>query len=214
MGLWSGIKYALNSTLGTGGFKPLDTLLTDWLSTNVGTRVTTSSLTGTLMQRINYIASQRAASLTGTGVTIYSGSTTSTTITRTYFKVIAKFIAPLDGIYRVTYPGANSGGKTSVGKLSREVCQWSPNSLFLVTGNEYYAYNLYSVNSNYTTGTYDPSLPRAELITLEYSQKSGSFYCKAGEPVVLAIVNLAESNYTTPSITTTAGTVTVTYQSK
>lgn len=29
MGIWSAVKYALNSTLGTSGFKPLDQLLTD-----------------------------------------------------------------------------------------------------------------------------------------------------------------------------------------
>lgn len=29
MGIWAGIKYALNSTLGTTGFKSLDTLITE-----------------------------------------------------------------------------------------------------------------------------------------------------------------------------------------
>lgn len=35
MGLWGAVKYALNSTLGTSGFKPLDQLLTDDITAHV-----------------------------------------------------------------------------------------------------------------------------------------------------------------------------------
>ena len=34
MGFWSGIKHALNSTLGTGDFKPLDKIVTDLIYNN------------------------------------------------------------------------------------------------------------------------------------------------------------------------------------
>ncbi len=35
MGFWAGIKYALNSTLGTAGFKPLDKLIVDNITSNI-----------------------------------------------------------------------------------------------------------------------------------------------------------------------------------
>lgn len=80
MGVWAGIKYALNSTVGTEGFAPLDKLIDD---------------------KVNTVLNQRQASLTGVGTTVYSSNNVISLGRNGYHCVVAKFTAPIHGIYTV-----------------------------------------------------------------------------------------------------------------
>lgn len=80
MGLWSGIKHALNSTLGTSGFKPLDQLINE--NTNTKTTAVQTAITGsTQWSRINTlytrgcIKSVQSGTITITDGAIYNTAT-------------------------------------------------------------------------------------------------------------------------------------------
>lgn len=95
-----------SSTAGTAMGK-LNALLSSWTSTRAGyidnirsytATNNNASSTGILSQKLSYLISQRQASLTGTGTTVYSGSITAAAYSDRYI-CIAKFVAPVSGIY-------------------------------------------------------------------------------------------------------------------
>lgn len=72
MGLWSGIKYALNSRLGTSTFKSLDKLIDD-VQTEVA-KSDTASASGTLSQKIRYTNSTLIGATNATKGTATTGT--------------------------------------------------------------------------------------------------------------------------------------------
>lgn len=115
------ISYIISTLIGsanaTGGsatagtvMGKLNALLSSWTSTRAGyvdnicsytVTNNTASSTGILSQKLSYLIFQREASLAGTGTTVYSGSITTPTYSDRYI-CIAKFVAPVSGVYKVT----------------------------------------------------------------------------------------------------------------
>lgn len=89
MGFWTGIKYALNSTLGTSNFKSLDKIIEEKLSTITNKLNTLSSDT------------EKVRTATGTTATLastsreYGGSSTGT--------ILYMEIAPITGMYTLQF---------------------------------------------------------------------------------------------------------------
>lgn len=211
MGIWGAVKNALNSTVGTTGFKSLDKLIEDGA---------------------NEIKNQRLASLTGSGVTLFSANAQSgVSWTLDYPIVLAKFIAPIDGIYALTLGAAFSRSIWKSGDVSPSLSY--DGTIYQHNGryDPYYVYDKSSVgtvmtdmervtygttNKNGYTLTYtldkssDTALfTGAQLIAKNISKNSPKYFrCKAGEPVVLIGVSLGTTGSTTVSIPS----VTVTYQ--
>lgn len=211
MGIWAAVKYALNSTLGTTGFKSLDKLIED---------------------RVNEIKNQRQASLTGSGVTLFSKDAQSRVSWElSYPIVLAKFIAPIDGIYALTLDASFYYSIWKSGDVSPSLSYDGTNYQHNGRYDPYYVYDKSSVGTvmtamervtygttnskGYTlTYTLDQSkdyalFTGAQLIAKDVSKNSPKYFrCKAGEPVVLIGVSLGSTGSTTISIPS----VTVTYQ--
>lgn len=198
----------------------------DNVNTNIGTSTDTggSSTTGTLMGKLNYmisqgfgnlnyIISQGLASLTGEGTTIYSsdkeismtGSTSSPGD-----KCIAKFVAPVSGIYKVTVGAkAQSSYEFDILKIEsfRQIYTYSDSSTVrtgYIEANQDTGYDLSNVgeacfiSSEYSVkreidglssifyGDIMPKLGSINTKTDASVSKTFSFYCKAGEQVQLA----------------------------
>lgn len=92
MGIWAGIKYALNSTLGTSGFKSLDKLIEDKINVAVA-------------------KFEPRVSEEGTKKVVYSGDFKAPTEQQytSNCTVLAKFIAPVTGIYKVQLTQSSTG---------------------------------------------------------------------------------------------------------
>lgn len=193
MGIWAAVKYALNSTLGTTGFKSLDKLIED---------------------RVNEIKNQRLASLTGTGTTVYSGSITAGTYSDRYI-CIAKFVAPVSGVYKVTVTADKQSYSVpiDVRKIVSAVasyCYNATNTSYSYVGaraiDQNLSYDSSSVNSvSYVSETDTSTVNWSEYIADKggtlfnlmpsigtvYTSKSEavtktfSMYCTAGEQVQL-----------------------------
>lgn len=108
-----------SATAGTVMSK-LNALLSSWTAARAGyldnirsytITNNSASSTGVLSQKLSYLISQRQASQTGTGTTIFTTSITSPTYSDRYI-CIAKFVAPVSGIYKVTVT-ANAQGYSS-----------------------------------------------------------------------------------------------------
>lgn len=102
MGIWSGIKYAVNSTLGTSEFKPLDY----WVKTD-----NTSNKNGILSQKLSYITNymERVNTELENIVEVFDYPKGVTMNNGSYIWVLAKFIAPFTGLYAVKAWSAKTG---------------------------------------------------------------------------------------------------------
>ncbi len=208
----------------------------DKINTNTATS-TTSSSTGTLSQKLNYLINQRQASLTGTGTTVYSSSSTIFNYTDE-FKCLAKFIAPIDGLYRVTIKGAT--GKDSGGviiyKIEDAKLAWGYNNFNYNTEYAYahaisqsasyeastigsYSYMSSSfawdtsIGSDDAGGGFISAMPRVGFVPVDASTAtttSFNIYCKAGEPVQL----VGNGSATTRSKRLPINSIVITYQNK
>lgn len=250
------ISYIISTLIGsanaTGGsaaegtvMGKLNALLSSWTSTRAGyvdnicdytVTNNTASSTGILSQKLSYLISQREASLTGTGITVYSGSITAATYSDRYI-CIAKFVSPVNGIYKVTVT-ANAqsySAKIDVRKITTAAasyCYNATNTSYSYVGakvvDQNLSYDASSVNSvsyvsktdtstvNWSTYIADkgsvlfnlmPSIGVIETSTSEAVTKTFSMYCIAGEQVQLV-------EYYSGSKTYYIHSVSVTYQGR
>ena len=96
MGLWAGIKYALNSTLGTADFKPLDKLLNDLIveqtrmvaSDDLYCSLENATVTGAMGVTTTLVHPQKLK-MTRNGTVRFKGTLTrqNTNSTRGYFRI-------------------------------------------------------------------------------------------------------------------------------
>ena len=211
-----------SATAGTVMSK-LNALLSSWTAARAGyldnirsytITNNSASSTGVLSQKLSYLISQRQASQTGTGTTIFTTSITSPTYSDRYI-CIAKFVAPVSGIYKVTVT-ANAQGYSSnidVKKIitaTASYCENTTNSKYSYVGgrtiDQNASYDASSVNSvSYVSKTDSSSLAWSDYIsdrgstlfslmpsigTIQTStsaavSKTFSMYCTAGEQVQL-----------------------------
>lgn len=211
-----------SATAGTVMSK-LNALLSSWTAARAGYldnirsyTITNNSAnsTGVLSQKLSYLISQRQASQTGTGTTIFTTSITSPTYSDRYI-CIAKFVAPVSGIYKVTVT-ANAQGYSSnidVKKIitaTASYCYNATNTNYSYVGgrtiDQNASYDASSVNSvSYVSKTDSSSLAWSDYIsdrgstlfslmpsigTIQTStsaavSKTFSMYCTAGEQVQL-----------------------------
>lgn len=226
MGIWSAVKYALNSTLGTSSFQPLDY----WIKNN-----NTASSTGTLSQKLSYLINQRQASLTGSGVTVYSRTGNVFGYSNGSLYTAAKFVAPVDGLYKATITIPAS--VTKIMYVHKIVDVISTHGLYSTSSSDKVGYVNISQDMSYTNSTVGSQSVRHVVTTTEYywsdyiedgggvykdlvpiigSAKGDSssdvtasfmFRCKAGEQVQLVLSSNASSGGYISSIS-------VTYQSR
>ena len=211
-----------SATAGTVMSK-LNALLSSWTAARAGyldnirsytITNNSASSTGVLSQKLSYLISQRQASQTGTGTTIFTTSITSPTYSDRYI-CIAKFVAPVSGIYKVTVT-ANAQGYSSnidVKKIitaTASYCYNATNTNYSYVGgrtiDQTASYDASSVNSvSYVSKTDSSSLAWSDYIsdrgstlfslmpsigTIQTStsaavSKTFSMYCTAGEQVQL-----------------------------
>ena len=209
-----------SATAGTVMSK-LNALLSSWTAARAGYldnirsyTINSASSTGVLSQKLSYLISQRQASQTGTGTTIFTTSITSPTYSDRYI-CIAKFVAPVSGIYKVTVT-ANAQGYSSnidVKKIitaTASYCYNATNTNYSYVGgrtiDQNASYDASSVNSvSYVSKTDSSSLAWSDYIsdrgstlfslmpsigTIQTStsaavSKTFSMYCTAGEQVQL-----------------------------
>ena len=211
-----------SATAGTVMSK-LNALLSSWTAARAGyldnirsytITNNSASSTGVLSQKLSYLISQRQASQTGTGTTIFTTSITSPTYSDRYI-CIAKFVAPVSGIYKVTVT-ANAQGYSSnidVKKIitaTASYCYNATNTNYSYVGgrtiDQNASYDASSVNSvSYVSKTDSSSLAWSDYITDRGStlfslmpsigtiqtstsaavSKTFSMYCTAGEQVQL-----------------------------
>ena len=211
-----------SATAGTVMSK-LNALLSSWTAARAGyldnirsytITNNSASSTGVLSQKLSYLISQRQASQTGTGTTIFTTSITSPTYSDRYI-CIAKFVAPVSGIYKVTVT-ANAQGYSSnidVKKIitaTASYCYNATNTNYSYVGgrtiDQTASYDDSSVNSvSYVSKTDSSSLAWSDYIsdrgstlfslmpsigTIQTStsaavSKTFSMYCTAGEQVQL-----------------------------
>ena len=211
-----------SATAGTVMSK-LNALLSSWTAARAGyldnirsytITNNSASSTGVLSQKLSYLISQRQASQTGTGTTIFTTSITSPTYSDRYI-CIAKFVAPVSGIYKVTET-ANAQGYSSnidVKKIitaTASYCYNATNTNYSYVGgrtiDQNASYDASSVNSvSYVSKTDSSSLAWSDYIsdrgstlfslmpsigTIQTStsaavSKTFSMYCTAGEQVQL-----------------------------
>ncbi len=228
------LSYLISSLIGTanasGGsatagtvMSKLNALLSSWTAARAGyldnirsytITNNSASSTGVLSQKLSYLISQRQASQTGTGTTIFTTSITAPTYSDRYI-CIAKFIAPVSGIYKVTVT-ANAQGYSSnidVKKIitaTASYCYNATNTNYSYAGgrtiDQNASYDASSVNSvSYVSKTDSSSLAWSDYIsdrgstlfslmpsigTIQTStsaavSKTFSMYCTAGEQVQL-----------------------------
>lgn len=136
-----------SATAGTVMSK-LNALLSSWTAARAGyldnirsytITNNSASSTGVLSQKLSYLISQRQASQTGTGTTIFTTSITSPTYSDRYI-CIAKFVAPVSGIYKVTVT-ANAQGYSSNIDVKK-----------IITATASYCYNATNTNYSYVGG--------------------------------------------------------------
>ena len=220
----------IDSSNATGGsatagtvMSKLNALLSSWTAARAGyldnirsytITNNSASSTGVLSQKLSYLISQRQASQTGTGTTIFTTSITSPTYSDRYI-CIAKFVAPVSGIYKVTVT-ANAQGYSSnidVKKIitaTASYCYNATNTNYSYVGgrtiDQNASYDASSVNSvSYVSKTDSSSLAWSDYIsdrgstlfslmpsigTIQTStsaavSKTFSMYCTAGEQVQL-----------------------------
>ena len=211
-----------SATAGTVMSK-LNALLSSWTAARAGyldnirsytITNNSASSTGVLSQKLSYLISQRQASQTGTGTTIFTTSITSPTYSDRYI-CIAKFVAPVSGIYKVTVT-ANAQGYSSnidVKKIitaTASYCYNATNTNYSYVGgrtiDQNASYDASSVNSvSYVSKTDSSSLAWSDYISDRGStlfslmpsigsiqtstsaavSKTFSMYCTAGEQVQL-----------------------------
>lgn len=211
-----------SATAGTVMSK-LNALLSSWTAARAGyldnirsytITNNSASSTGVLSQKLSYLISQRQASQTGTGTTIFTTSITAPTYSDRYI-CIAKFVAPVSGIYKVTVT-ANAQGYSSnidVKKIitaTASYCYNATNTNYSYAGgrtiDQNASYDASSVNSvSYVSKTDSSSLAWSDYIsdrgstlfslmpsigTIQTStsaavSKTFSMYCTAGEQVQL-----------------------------
>lgn len=252
MAIWAEIKKAINSTLGTSSFKSLDSLISDniesaknnlssTLSTNitnaqnnVNTNVNTiktytatnntASATGILSQKMSYLITQRRASLTGVGETVFTydlPSQSSNPAANSPY-VIAKFIAPVAGRYKVTA----SGGfyrplfKTTISRGLTVSRYYDGSKVARCTSggiDPCYMYSQASIGTCYSKWidvswdlnmTTNACIFESPTMIITSFRTEAYFYCEAGEPVVLFVCEPNKSGTTNYS----ESTITVTYQ--
>ena len=228
------LSYLISSLIGTanasGGsatagtvMSKLNALLSSWTAARAGyldnirsytVTNNSASSTGVLSQKLSYLISQRQASQTGMGTTIFTTSITSPTYSDRYI-CIAKFVAPVSGIYKVTVT-ANAQGYSSnidVKKIitaTASYCYNATNTNYSYAGgrtiDQNASYDVSSVNSvSYVSKTDSSSLAWSDYIsdrgstlfslmpsigTIQTStstavSKTFSMYCTAGEQVQL-----------------------------
>ena len=228
------LSYLISSLIGTanasGGsaaagtvMSKLNALLSSWTAARAGyldnirsytITNNSASSTGVLSQKLSYLISQRQASQTGTGTTIFTTSITAPTYSDRYI-CIAKFVAPVSGIYKVTVT-ANAQGYSSnidVKKIitaTASYCYNATNTNYSYVGgrtiDQNASYDASSVNSvSYVSKTDSSSLAWSDYIadrgstlfslmpslgTIQTStsaavSKTFSMYCMAGEQVQL-----------------------------
>lgn len=224
------ISTLLGSSNATGGsntegtvMSKLNALLSLWTSTRAGYVDNIQSYTatnnsanssGTLSQKLSYLIAQRQASQTGEGTTVYSGSITSATYKDRYI-CIAKFVAPVSGIYKVTVTSnsQNYSESIDVRKIVSETvayCYDATNTSYSYVGvksiDQNASYDASSVNSvsyvsktdtstvNWSSYIVDrgavlfalmPCIGTIKTSTSEAVTKTFSMYCNAGEQVQL-----------------------------
>ena len=228
------LSYLISTLIGTanasGGsatagtvMSKLNALLSSWTAARAGyldnirsytVTNNSASSTGVLSQKLSYLISQRQASQTGMGTTIFTTSITSPTYSDRYI-CIAKFVAPVSGIYKVTVT-ANAQGYSSnidVKKIitaTASYCYNATNTNYSYAGgrtiDQNASYDVSSVNSvSYVSKTDSSSLAWSDYIsdrgstlfslmpsigTIQTStstavSKTFSMYCTAGEQVQL-----------------------------
>ena len=225
------LSYLISSLIGTanasGGsatagtvMSKLNALLSSWTAARAGylrsytITNNSASSTGILSQKLSYLISQRQASQTGTGTTVYSGSITSATYSDRYI-CIAKFVAPVSGVYKVTVTSNAQSYSSNI--EVRKIITATASYCYNATSNNYSyvggrtidqnaSYDASSVNSaSYVSKTDSSSVSWGDYIsdrgsTLFYLMpcigtiqtstsatvsKTFSMYCTAGEQVQL-----------------------------
>ena len=106
------IKTTIGATGDTGGSASAGSVMAKLnnIRSYVAT-TTTSSKTGTLSTKLNYLINNTDFSGTGKGTTIYSKTTSTSVGTSSYaggHKCHAKFIAPVEGWYTITLTNSSS----------------------------------------------------------------------------------------------------------
>lgn len=138
------------------------------------------------------------ASLTGEGKTIFTYSGTINV-----GSIAAKFVAPVDGLYKLTTTNSNTGA-CKIYKMLGESCfakVGSSSSYEALPSLLYEAYSTDSVGS----GSYNISETPSAYV-MSSSAGSAFFYARAGEPVILFVSYDSSANL--------KGTITVTYQQR
>lgn len=153
------LSYIISTLIGsanaTGGsatagtvMSKLNALLSSWTGTRAGyldnirsytVTNNSASSTGILSQKLSYLISQRQASQTGTGTTVYTGSITTPTYSDRYI-CIAKFVAPVSGVYKVTVTSNAQSYSSNI-----EVRK-------IITATASYCYNATNNNYSYVGG--------------------------------------------------------------
>lgn len=229
-----------SSTAGTVMAK-LNALISSWTSTRAGyvdnirsytVTDNSASSTGVLSQKLSYLISQRQASQTGTGITVFTTSITTPTYSDRYI-CIAKFVAPVSGVYKVTVT-ANAQSYSANIEV-RKIITVTASYCYNATSNNYSyvggrtidqnaSYDVSSVNSaSYVSKTDSSSVSWGDYIsdrgsTLFYLMpcigtiqtstsatvsKTFSMYCTAGEQVQLVEYYSGSKSYYIHSVTVT-----------
>ena len=148
-------------------------------------------------------------SLTGTGHTIFqsTGSISKTGLTAGDMVYLAKFVAPCDGIFKVSLTGYYPAGCASVHLISEETllieaANWSGYDL----GSAGFFYNLATVGNKKSCS--HVLYGSRYIIDLESTNATytANIYCKAGQPYTIVAQAYGDSNSSV-----TVSNVTVTY---
>ena len=219
----------------------LNALLSSWTAARAGyldnirsytITGNSASSTGVLSQNLSNLLSQRQASQTGTGITVYSGSITSATYSDRYI-CIAKFVAPVSGVYKVTVTSnaQSYSSNIEVRKIITATASYcynaTSNYISYVGGRtieQNASYDASSVNSaSYVSKTDSSSVSWGDYIsdrgsTLFYLMpcigtiqtstsatvsKTFSMYCTAGEQVQLVEYYSGSKSYYIHSVNVT-----------
>lgn len=188
-----------------------------------------SNTTGSVMGKLNTVINQntREVSLTGEGATVYESNEPVENIVWSKVRCVGKFIAPVSGLYKININAKNNDtsvsdltinkledGRTSSGTyyistdLSYALCSVGDSPIAAVgAGGSFVAIPLLSLSdtpSKEVIRLLKPILNIPKIALDEIVTKEETFYCKAGEKVILAI-------YTSQS-KMTLNTINITYQ--
>lgn len=180
-----------------------------------------SNTAGSVMGKLNTVINQNAreVSLTGEGATVYENEPEHT-VTAT-FEVLAKFIAPVTGLYKITGVVSNPGtnfvqlrvGKPIANNVTFKATEDSTtyfNNASMsypatVVGAKYYLPKTYGKSITSTTDQAE-ILKNSDLVFYTDLLKGASknmeslFYCYAGERVILWICDVTETAFVTSNI--------------